>query len=196
MERIWREGVFSGLDLALARGEWAAAATGPSGCGKTSLGDVLLGLRAPAAGRVRRAPGTARTAFQKAYQDPVAAFAPRTTLRAALSAAAWLHGVPWPRVRALLARLRVAEALLTRRPDQVSGGELQRVALARALLPDPVFLFAGEPTSRPDPVTQQETMALLREVSAERGLAVLLVTHDAAMAGKMAGAGRVLALAR
>lgn len=185
--------LFSGLDLALARGDWAAA-TGPSGCGKTSLGDVLLGLRPPAAGRVRRAPGVARTAFQKAYQDPVAAFAAHVPLRTALAEAARLHGVARPRVEALLARLRVAGALLDRRPDQVSGGELQRIALARALLPDPVFLFADEPTSRLDPVTQQETMALLREVSAERGLAVLLVTHDAAMAAKMAGAGRVLAL--
>lgn len=185
--------LFSGLDFALARGEWAAA-TGPSGCGKTSLGDALLGLRAPAAGRVRRAAGAARTAFQKVYQNPVAAFAPHVPLRTALAEAARLHGVAWPRAAALLARLRVADALLDRRPDQVSGGELQRVALARALLPDPVFLFADEPTSRLDPVTQRETMTLLREVSAERGVAVLLVTHDAAMAAKMAGAGRVLAL--
>jgi ABC-type glutathione transport system ATPase component len=45
-----------------------------------------------------------------------------------------------------------------RRPDQVSGAESQRIALARALLPDPVFRSADEPSSRLDPITQQETM--------------------------------------
>ena len=178
--------VLSGIDLAIGAGEWVAV-TGPSGCGKTTLGNALLGLRRIDAGHVSRAPGIAATRFQKLYQDPVATFARGLSLRTALAEAAALHRVPWPRVAALLARLRVPEALLQRRPDQVSGGELQRVALARVLLPDPVFLFADEPTSRLDPVTQQETMAALAEVSADRGCAVLLVTHDAAMAGKVAG---------
>ena len=177
--------VLSGVGLSVGAEEWVAV-TGPSGCGKTTLGNALLGLRRIDAGRVQRAPGVAATRYQKLYQDPVATFAPRLSLRTALAEVAALHRVPWPRVAALLARLRVAEPLLDRRPDQVSGGELQRVALARALLPDPVFLFADEPTSRLDPVTQQETMAALRDASAERGCAVLLVTHDAAMAGKMA----------
>jgi peptide/nickel transport system ATP-binding protein len=84
-----------------------------------------------------------------------------------------------------LARLRIRPELLARRPDQVSGGELQRVALARALLVDPAFLFADEPTSRLDPIIQQEVMALLREVVAERRLAMLLVTHDGALAAGM-----------
>lgn len=178
--------LFEALDLAVGAGEWVAV-TGPSGCGKTTLGNVLLGLLRPAAGQVRRRAGLARTRYQKLYQDPVATFAPRLDLRTALAEAAALHGVPWSQLAAMLARLRVPDALLDRRPDQVSGGELQRIAIARALLADPVFLFADEPTSRLDPITQQETMAALREVSRERGLAVLLVTHDQAMARKVAG---------
>ena len=55
-----------------------------------------------------------------------------------------------------------------------------------------MFLFADEPTSRLDPITQQHTMAVLRDVSAERGLAVLLVTHDAAMARKVSARQVVL----
>lgn len=178
--------LFAGLDLAVGAGEWVAV-TGPSGCGKTTLGNVLLGLQRPAAGEVRRRGGLARTRYQKLYQDPIATFAPRLDLRTALGEAARLHAVPWTEVAAMLDRLRVADALLDRQPDQVSGGELQRIAIARALLPDPVFLFADEPTSRLDPITQQETMEVLRDVSAERGLAVLLVTHDKAMARKVAG---------
>ena len=183
--------LFEKLDIAVGAGEWVAV-TGPSGCGKTTLGNVLLGLLPSAAGVVRRIPGTARTRYQKLYQDPVATFAPRLPLRAALAEAAALHRVPWADVAATLARLRVKDALLDRRPDQVSGGELQRIAVARALLPSPVFLFADEPTSRLDPITQQDTMAVLRDVSAERGLAVLLVTHDAAMARKVSARQVVL----
>ncbi len=177
--------VLSGVDFRIGAGEWVAV-TGPSGCGKTTLGNALLGLRRIQSGRVRRGAGLAAIRFQKLYQDPVAAFAPRRPLRAALTETAALHRTPWPRVMALLDRLRVADPLLDRPPDQVSGGELQRIALARALLPDPVFLFADEPTSRLDPVTQQDTIAVLREVSAERGCAVLLVTHDTALAAKAA----------
>ena len=183
--------IFSDVDVTVGAGEWMAI-TGPSGCGKTTLGNVLLGLLPPAEGTVRRRPGTARTRYQKLYQDPVATFAPRRRLREALAETAALHRLPWARVAATLDRLRVADALLDRRPDQVSGGELQRVAVARALIPDPVFLFADEPTSRLDPVTQQETMAMLGEATRERGCAVLLVTHDHAMARKVAG--RALAL--
>ncbi|HWX46914.1 MAG TPA: ATP-binding cassette domain-containing protein [Roseomonas sp.] len=177
--------LFEALSLSVGAGEWVAV-TGPSGCGKTTLGNVLLQLAKPAAGFVRRRSGVARTRYQKLYQDPVATFAPRRTLREALAETAALYQAPWARVTDTLARLRIAEALLDRRPDQVSGGELQRIAVARALLPDPLFLFADEPTSRLDPMTQRETMDVLREISAERGAAVLLVTHDTAMAGKVA----------
>ncbi|OLP54671.1 ABC transporter ATP-binding protein [Rhizobium rhizosphaerae] len=176
--------LFSDLDLAVRAGEWIGV-TGPSGCGKTTLGNVLLGLMPPTAGRVRRREGLARTRFQKLYQDPVATFSRHVSLRTALSETAARHHVPFGHVMRFLERLRVPEALLDRRPGQVSGGELQRVALARVLIADPVFLFADEPTSRLDPITQQETMEVLREVTRERGCGTLLVTHDGAMADRI-----------
>ena len=77
-------------------------------------------------------------------------------------------------------------------PSELSGGEQQRVAIGRALMNDPTLLFADEPTSRLDLVTQAEVMELLREVVAETGMALLLVTHDAAMAGKVARRGMAL----
>lgn len=179
--------LFSGLDLRLGAGEWVSV-TGPSGCGKSTLGNVLLGLRRPDSGRVRRAAGSA-TRFGKLYQDPVATFAPHRTLRTALAEVAALHRVPWVQAGALMEKLRVANALLDRLPDAVSGGELQRIAIIRALLPGPVFLFADEPTSRLDPITQRDTLDALKIATAERGCAVLLVTHDPALAAKMAGRG-------
>lgn len=176
--------LFAGLDIDVRAGEFVAV-SGPSGCGKTTLGNVLLGLLRPEAGSVTRA-DAAPTRFQKLYQDPPAAFAPHATLRTALADLARRHGIAWARIAPLLAKLRLAPALLDRLPGQISGGELQRFALARVLLLDPLFLFADEATSRLDPITQQEVMDLLRAQVEERGLGVLLVTHETALARAMA----------
>jgi len=176
--------LFEGLSVAVCPGE-IVAATGRSGCGKTSLGNVLLGLLAPQSGIVRRVSGADAHRFQKLYQDPVSAFASGSPLGVALDDVCRRHGLPLDAPSRILARLRIHPYLLLRRPDQVSGGELQRIALARVLLVDPAFLFADEPTSRLDPIIQQEVMDLLREVVAERRLAMLLVTHDAALAAGM-----------
>lgn len=175
--------LFSNLTLGLRAGE-TVAVTGPSGAGKTTLGNVLLGLVAPDAGSVAREAGAAPTRFQKLWQDPPAAFARHVPLGRLMADLARRHGIPAARVEALLARLRLAPSLLGRAADAISGGELQRFALARALLLDPVFLFADEATSRLDPITQAETIALLGEAASERGLALLLVTHDADIARK------------
>ena len=184
-KRFGRQRLFAGLDVALGGGEVVALA-GPSGTGKSTLGNMLLGLVAPDASTVRRRDGLPAFALQKLYQDPLAGFAPAMTLGDALGAVIRRHRLdPFLAVR-LRERLRLSPALLGRRPDQVSGGELQRFALLRALMLDPVLLFADEPTSRLDLLTQAEVMALLREVVAETGMALLLVPHDAAMAGKVA----------
>ena len=76
--------------------------------------------------------------------------------------------------------------LLARRPAQVSGGELQRLALARVRWTGPALLFADEPTSRLDPLTQQQALALLADETARLDCALLLVTHDADVARAMA----------
>ena len=80
--------------------------------------------------------------------------------------------------------LRLEPALLDRRPDAVSGGELQRLSIVRALLLDPVLLFADEPTSRLDPLTQQQVMRLLTDLARTKGIAVLLVSHDPGLIAK------------
>ena len=185
--------LFAGLDLRLDAAEWVSV-SGPSGCGKSTLGNLLLGLRRPDGGWVRRRPGLPSTAFGKLYQDPVSTFAPDRPLRAELSEVAAMHRVPWKEAAAMLDRMDIPESLLDRRPGAVSGGELQRVAIVRALLPGPVFLFADEPTSRLDPITQRKALAALRDVTMERGCAVLLVTHDPALAAKMAGRGLELSI--
>ena len=169
--------LFQALDLEIRQGE-RIAVQGPSGTGKSTLGNVLLGLITPDTGVVRRHPGLHPQALQKLYQDPVTSFAPHISLADSLRDAARLNGCEWKLVQLRLVQLRVTEGLLARKPAQVSGGELQRIALARVLLAKPALLFADEPTSRLDPITQQEAMQLLLSVMNETGAALMLVTHD------------------
>uniref|UniRef100_UPI000D348D27 ABC transporter ATP-binding protein n=1 Tax=unclassified Variovorax TaxID=663243 RepID=UPI000D348D27 len=176
-KRFGERALFENLDLQVRAGE-RFVVQGPSGTGKSTLGNVLLGLLPADRGVVRRAPGLAPTAFQKLYQDPAGSFAPRISLERSLRDAAALHRCAWPGVLRQLERLGVPAGLLARRPAQVSGGELQRVALARVLAVQPAWVFADEPTSRLDPVSQQEAMAAMLDVLDERGAALMLVTHD------------------
>lgn len=176
--------LIDGLDLTLQSGR-ILGVTGPSGCGKSSLGDALLGLLTPDAGRVTRAPDLAPTACQKLYQDPVAAFPRKRSLGQTLADVARLHQAPAGQIETLLARLRLDPALLLRRPDAVSGGELQRLALLRAMLARPRFLFADEPTSRLDPITQRGVITMLADLARDEGLSIALVSHDAALIEKV-----------
>lgn len=171
--------LFAPVDLDLSRGQVIGVA-GASGCGKSSLGNALLGLL-PHGGSVWRDPTFPKLAFQKLWQDPPAAFPAQLPLGRGLDDLVRLHRIDAARVPPLLARLKLEPSLLSRLPSAVSGGELQRIALLRALLLDPVFLFADEPTSRLDPVTQAETMAIITSIATECGMAVLVVSHDREM---------------
>jgi peptide/nickel transport system ATP-binding protein len=173
--------VFADIDVTLHAGE-RLAITGPSGSGKTTLGNVLLGLMSPDRGSVSRRSNRPSWKYQKLYQDPVAAFAPRVTIRQSLADVVSRHHLQWSTVDDYRHRLRLADDLLDRRPDQVSGGELQRFALARVLLLEPDVIFADEPTSRLDPISQQETLDVLVDEAQRSGAALMLVTHDPAIA--------------
>jgi peptide/nickel transport system ATP-binding protein len=183
--------LFSDFSIGIGAGE-TVALLGASGSGKTTVGNILLRLVQPDRGALWRDELTDPVRYQKIYQDPPAAFAPRQCIGDGLHHLTRRFGGDLGEQNRLLERLHLPPALLNRIPSQLSGGELQRFAILRALLVDPVFLFADEPTSRLDPLIQLDVIALLRGLVEERKIAMLLVTHDHELARKTAG--RVLRL--
>lgn len=172
--------LFSGLSFEIPAGG-ILGVTGPSGCGKSSLGDALLELVAPARGTVARTPEAHPFAFQKLYQDPVAAFPRKQSLGKTLRDTLGLTKGQHPNIGTLLDALGLDPCLLARRPGAVSGGELQRFALLRILLRQPSFVFADEPTSRLDPITQAKVIELLIRTAEQDNVALMLVSHDHAL---------------
>lgn len=171
------------LEFTLHRGE-VVGVVGDSGCGKSTLGDTLLGLVPPLAGGIQHHVKAPTHQWQKLYQDPTAAVSHTTPLRVLLNDVVLRHRVDRERIPPLMEKLGLDTALLERKADGVSGGELQRFCLLRALLLDPVFLFADEPTSRLDPVTAREVSRLLVDVARDTGCAVIMVSHDPQLIAK------------
>lgn len=181
--------LFSGIDLTVGRGE-RLAIVGPSGAGKSTFGNVLLGLRKPDLGTVTFAAGLNPTAFQKLYQDPIAAFPPAANLRQTLDDLVRRHRLNWADAERMMQTLRLDPRLLDRLPSQISSGELQRFAVVRVLLLEPALIFADEPTSRLDPIGQKQTFDLLLQAVASTSCALMVVTHNPDIA--RATGGRIL----
>jgi ABC-type glutathione transport system ATPase component len=187
--------VLAPTSLDIRPGE-SAAVVGRSGAGKSTLADIVLGLRTPAAGRVLvdgnewctpsgRPPRSERRLVQGVPQDPLAAFVPRWTLGRSIEQAVRRltgdHDTD-ARVRQAAELAQLDLGLLGRRPSEVSGGQAQRAAIVRAVAPGPAVLVADEPTSALDADTASAVSAALLSITQELGIALLLVTHDPAVA--------------
>jgi peptide/nickel transport system ATP-binding protein len=179
--------VLRDVTLDIARAE-IYGLVGESGSGKTTLGRIVAGLDRPDRGRMaldgaplaRPFHKAQRFAVQVVFQDPYASLNPHRRIGAILAEVLRRagHSDPWGEVAGLLRSVRLDPSLAARLPGQLSGGQRQRVAIARALAMQPQLIVADEPVSALDITTQAEILQLLARLRDERGLSILLITHD------------------
>ncbi|MCD9140986.1 ABC transporter ATP-binding protein [Streptomyces albireticuli] len=183
----------AGVGFAVAPGE-ATGVIGPSGSGKTTLLRVLAGLQRPDAGCLtldgralpalaRRRGRAERRRVQLVPQNPLGALNPARTVGATLARPLRLHRAAArseqaDRVAELLGQVGLPADFARRYPHELSGGQRQRVSIARALAPGPDVLLCDEVTSALDPGTAGAVLELLTRLRAERGLALVLVSHE------------------
>ena len=193
-----------GLSLDLHAGE-RLALVGPSGCGKSTVARAVLQLLPPGSscagtleltgtdprrlrrGALRRLRGEA---VGLVFQDPMTRLNPLLTigehLRDTLAAhrPAWARGQVRRKAAALLDRVGIAADRYRSYPHEFSGGMRQRVAIALAMALDPPLVIADEPTTSLDVAVAGQVMGELAELCEEAGSALLLISHDLAMAGR------------
>src|SRR3954471_20165848 len=184
--------ILKDISLRVTQSE-AIGLIGPSGSGKSTLLMVMAGLERPDSGQVV----VSGTAFNALDEDALARFRGRQvgivfqsfhlipTMTALENVAVPLELAGSPDAAARAAQELTSVGLgdrLHHYPTQLSGGEQQRVALARALAPDPAILVADEPTGNLDEATGKQIVDLLFTKHAERGMTLVLVTHDTSLA--------------
>jgi putative ABC transport system ATP-binding protein len=174
--------------------EELVALTGPSGSGKSTLLNLVGALDTPDAGRlVVDGQELGRLADPSRYRAEVVGFVFQAhnlipTLTATENVEIAMFGQFPRRERHDRARELLDEVGLSgraeARPTVLSGGERQRVAIARALANDPRLLLADEPTGALDSATGIQVLELLESLRGQRGMTILLVTNDGAVAGR------------
>ena len=179
-----------GVDLEIRRGEFVAV-MGPSGSGKSTLMNILGCLDSPTSGSYlfKNIPVETLNKDQRSLirRHALGFIFQGFNLLARTSA---LENVELPLLyrgyprkhrhqlaRAALARVGLADKERNT-PSEMSGGQQQRVAIARAIVTNPDTLFADEPTGNLDSKTTADIMVLLQQLNSERGISIIMVTHE------------------
>ena len=180
------------------------AVIGETGSGKTTLGRMVAGLLEPEAGAITfqgqewaglsgGASKSARRLVQLIPQDPFDTVSPRLTVGEIVREPLDVQRIGTPadrmeQVRRALAAVGLPDddPFLARRPHELSGGQLQRVVIARALVLEPKLIVADEPVSMLDASEQAKLINLLKDIQNERGMGLLLISHDLALVRKVA----------
>ena len=179
-----------GIDLKIAAGEFVSV-MGPSGSGKSTCMNILGCLDAPTSGTYRflgalvgEMTADQRALLRRNYLGFVFQgfnLLSRTTALENVELPLVYRGLD-AKERRTKARHALAEVGLSGRethvPSELSGGQQQRVAIARAIVSEPKVLFADEPTGNLDTATSNDIMALLTSLNEERGITIVMVTHE------------------
>ena len=183
-----------GVDLAIGAGEFVAV-MGPSGSGKSTCMNIIGCLDVPSSGSylfegtdVGGLTRAQRALLRRHYLGFVFQgynLLGRTSALENVELPLVYRGLP-PRERRARARRALAtvglEAWGHHTPGELSGGQQQRVAIARAVVTEPTVILADEPTGNLDTARSREIMALLVALNRERGITIVMVTHEAEMA--------------
>ena len=195
--------VLSGVDLAVARGEFVAI-VGASGSGKSTLLHLLGALDTPTSGQVRldglmygeqtaaalAAVRNRKIGFVFQFHHLLREFSALENVMMPLLIAGEAESRARSRAEELLAAVGLA-GRMTHRPSQLSGGEQQRAAVARALAADPRVVLADEPSGNLDHANSERLHELFARLAREFETALVVVTHNRLLAGR---ADRVLSL--
>ena len=182
-----------GVSFSLARGE-TLGLVGESGCGKSTVARAVFGLCRPVSGAIRFDGATLTALSRRAWrplrrqmglvpQDPYASLDPTLSVVRSVAEPLRAHGMGsrgerLARAAALLERVGLSAEDGACSPHALSGGQRQRVAIARAVATDPLLLVADEPVSALDASVRARVLGLLDGLRRERGLALLLISHD------------------
>jgi ABC-type glutathione transport system ATPase component len=200
----WRREWLQAVDNAsidIACGE-TLALVGGSGSGKSTLGRAIAALGPMDSGQIswqgRALPSRKsytnadRRLIQPVFQDPIASLDPRWCVADLIAEPLrYLHpeldaAQRRARIDAVMAEVELPSEFAERRPSALSGGQAQRVAIARALVADPDMLLLDEATSALDPLVATQIVALFSKLQKSRGLSMLFITHDLALARRIA----------
>jgi len=182
------------LSLDLKKGE-TLGLVGESGSGKTTFGQALIRLLDPQEGQItfngNRIDGLKRDALrpyrsrmQIVFQDPFSSMNPRMSVRQVIEEGLIVNNIGrsaadrLERVQKALSDSGMPTNILSRFPQEFSGGQRQRLAIARAIAMEPEFILLDEPTSALDLSVQAQIIELLRKLQRERGLSYLFISHD------------------
>ncbi|MFZ0820908.1 MAG: ABC transporter ATP-binding protein [Candidatus Acidiferrales bacterium] len=195
LRRTFDEGrveALRGVSFTIGEGEFVAI-QGPSGCGKSTLLQMLGALDAPTGGALHfRGNSFDLLGDMAAFRARAVGFIFQSfhllpTLTAVENVQIPMFEMPWPaherrkRAKSLLEAVGLGDRL-DHLPPKLSGGERQRVAIARSLANEPALLLADEPTGNLDSVSAARIMDLLQKIQSERGMTLVVVTHDPAVA--------------
>jgi len=196
----------AGASLAVERGR-IVGLVGESGCGKSTLARAAVGLVATTSGTVtfegrpvtalrRRARPAELVRLQLVFQNPYSSLNPRRTIGSQLADGMAVRGGREARVRELLELVGLPANAVGRYPHEFSGGQRQRMAVARALAADPSVIVLDEPLASLDASAQAQLANLLKRLSRELDVGLLLISHDLAIVRHVADDVSVMYLGR